>query len=240
MTWGMTAVAGATLVTGYMASQSAKSAAGQYANAAGQGIEANQQMYQNVANMGAPYRGVGSQGLNAINAMMPGQYQQYDAQGNPVTDANGNPVMAQGSGYLTAQPTMTDMAKLMPNYEFGLRTGMGTLNNQINAGGGAISGNALVAGQQYGQDYARNALSDAFNQYQTNRQNVASNAFNTANIGANAVGQAASAGSGAAQSTANLLSSIGNAQASATMAGSNAYTSGVSNLAMLYAMKNRG
>lgn len=239
MTWGMTAVAGATLVGGYMASQSAKSAAGQYTNSANAGIAANQQMYQNVANMGAPYRGVGSQGTNAINAMMAGQYQEFDAQGNPVLDANKKPVYKQGSGYLTAQPTMTDMANLMPNYEFGLRTGRGTLLNQINAAGGAISGNAMVAGQNYAQDYARNSLGDAFNQYQTNRQNVASNIFNTTTVGQNAVGQAASAGSGAAQSTANLLASTGNANASATMAGSNAYTSGISNLAMLYAMKNR-
>lgn len=239
MTWGMTAVAGATLVTGYMASQSAKTAAGQYADAANQGMQYNQQMYQNISNMSQPYRGVGAQATNAINSLMPGQYQQFDAQGNPVTDSSGNPVYAQGSGYLTAQPTMTDMAKLMPNYEFGLRTGMGTLQNQINAGGGAIGGNALVAAQQYGQDYARNALGDAFNQYQTNRQNVAGNIFNAANVGQNAMNTTAAAGSGFASSNANLLSSIGNANAQATMAGSNAYTSGISNLAMLYAMKNR-
>lgn len=235
----MTAVAGATLVSGYMASQSAKSAAGQYADAANAGIQQNQQMFQNISNMSQPYRGVGSQGLTAINQLMPGQYQKFDAQGNPVTDAEGNPVYAQGSGYFTAQPTMTDLASLMPNYEFGLRTGMGQLMNQTNAAGGAVSGNAMVAGQQYSQDYARNALGDAFNQYQTNRQNVAGNVFNAANIGQNAMNTAAAAGSGFASSNANLLSSIGNANASATMAGSNAYTSGISNLAMLYAMKNR-
>jgi len=236
MTWGMTAVAGATLVGGYMASQATKSAANTYANSAQQGINYSQGIYNDIGQMTWPYRGLGIQGNNALGSMMPGQYQQYDQEGN----ALGKPIT--GSGYLTAQPSMDDMTRLMPNYEFGLKQGQGQLNSQLNAAGGLVSGNAIQGAQQFAQGYAGNALTDAFNQYQTNRQNVASNALNVSNIGSQNVATTANAGTNTASNISNMYSSVGNANASAIMGANNAWTGGlnnISNYAMLYGMRSK-
>ena len=216
MTWGMTAVAGATVVAGYMGSQASKSAADQYGQQAERGLQYNKEMFDKINEQNAPYRTLGE---NAA-----GQYGKY-----------------LDNGYFTAQPSMDDLTRLMPNYQFGLSQGMGQLNSQINAGGGAISGNAIQGAQQFAQGYAGNALTDAFNQYQVNRSNVASNLGAGVGFGQNANATTATAASGATANAGNMLSSIGNAQAAGTMGASNAWTSGlnnISNYAMLYGMRS--
>jgi len=216
MTWGMTAVAGATVVAGYMGSQASKSAAGQYADAANRGLAYNQEMFDKINSQNAPYRALGE---NAA-----GQYGKFI-----------------DNGYFTQQPSMNDLTRLMPNYEFGLKQGMGQLGSQLNAAGGLVSGNAIQGAQQFAQGYAGNALNDAFNQFQVNRSNVASNLGAGVGFGQNANATTATAASGASANAGNLLSSIGNAQAAGTMGASNAWTSGlnnVSNYAMLYGMRS--
>ena len=226
-------VGGSALVGAYMTSQAAGKAAGQYGQAAQAGIDYSKGIYNDISGSTAPYRGIGIQANNTIGSMMPGQYQQYDQNGQPTT-------MAQGNGYLTAQPTMNDLTTLMPNYEFGLKQGMGQFNAGLNAAGGAVSGNAIQGGQQFAQDYAGNSLNNAFNQYQANRSNVASNIYNASNIGAGGVATQANAGTGTASNVTSTLGSIGNAQAAATMGSANAYSgalNSIGNMAMLYAMK---
>jgi hypothetical protein len=218
MTWGMTAVAGATLVGGYMSSQAAGNAAGQYANAAQQGIQYNKEMYENVLGQNQPYMDVGKRGANIYGQLA-------------------------DSGYLTAQPSMNDLTRLMPNYQFGLNQGIGQLNSQMNAAGGLISGNAIQGAQQFAQGYAGNALSDAFNQYQANRSNVVSNVNALTGVGQQANQTVANAAAGTSANVGNALSNIGNAQASGTMGAANAWSSGlnnISNYAMLYGMRSGG
>jgi len=233
--WVAGAVVVGSVASSYMQGEAAKKAASQYANAANQGINYSQGIYNDIQGMTSGQRSLGNQANMAIKSMLPGQYQQYDAEGNPTT-------LAQGSGYLTAQPTMNDLTSLMPNYQFGLSQGMGQFNAQQNAAGGLISGNAIQGGQQFAQDYAGNALQNAFNNYQANRQNVASNLYNASNIGSTGIQTAANAGTGTASNVTNMLSSIGNAQAAGTMGQANAYAGGlnnISNYAMLYGMMNR-
>jgi hypothetical protein len=232
-------VAGAVVVAGagsaYLQGQAAKKAAEQYANAANQGIAYGKSVYEDIQGMTGSQRSLGNQANTAIKSMLPGQYQQYDAEGNPTT-------LAEGSGYLTAQPSMDDLTRLMPNYQFGLQQGMGQFNAQQNMAGGLIGGNAIQGGQQFAQDYAGNQLQNAFNNYQANRQNVASNIYNASNIGSTGVQTAANAGTGTASNVSNMLSAIGNANASATMGAANAQANAlnsVSNYAMLYGMMNR-
>jgi len=224
-------IGGTTLVGAYMSSQASQNAANQYANAANQGINYSQGIYNNIQNMAQPYLNTGTQANNAINSMLPGTY----------TGQNGQTMT--GSGYLTAQPTMNDLTSLMPNYQFGLTQGLGQFNSQLNASGGAVSGNAIQGGQQFAQDYAGNQLQNAFNNYQANRQNVASNVFNANNVGMNALGTVSNAGTGTASNVSNMLSSIGNAQASGIMGAANAQTgalNNISNYAMLYGMNKMG
>jgi hypothetical protein len=232
--WVAGAVVVGSVASSYMQSQASKSAADKYSAAAGQGLDYNQQIYGDIGQMTWPYRGIGMQANNAIGSMLPGQYMQYDQNGKEIG-------LTQGTGYLTAQPSMDDMTRLMPNYKFGLDQGMGQFNSQLNAAGGLVSGNAIQGGQQFAQDYAGNQLQNAFNNYQANRQNVATNLYNASNIGAQGVSTTANAGTQTASNVGNLYSSMGNAQAAGTMGAANAYAGGlnnISNYAMLYGMRS--
>jgi len=215
-------VAGAVVVAGslgsaYMQSQAASKAAGQYAQSAERGLQYNQSMFDTINAQNAPYRSTGERGANLYNQLA-------------------------DTGYLTNQPSMDDMTRLMPNYQFGLSQGMGALNSQMNASGGLVGGNAIQGAQQFAQGYAGNSLLDAFNAYQANRSNVVSNVNALTGVGQNANAITSTAASGATANASNLLSSIGNAQAAGTMGGANAYAGGlnsISNYAMLYGMMNR-
>jgi hypothetical protein len=198
-----------------MQGQAAKDAAGQYSQSAAAGLQYNREMFDKINEQNAPYRATGERGANLYNTMA-------------------------DTGYLTAQPSMDDLTRLMPNYKFGLDQGMGQLNSQMNAAGGLVSGNALQGAQQFAQGYAGNSLMDAFNAYQANRTNVVSNVNALTNVGQQANATTATAASGATANASNLLSSIGNAQAAGTMGAANAYASGlnnISNYAMLYGMR---
>jgi len=216
--WVAGAVVVGSVASSYMQGEAAKDAAGQYADSANKGMAVNAGMLDLINKQNAPYRALGE---NAA-----GQY------GNFINN-----------GYFTGQPSMDDMTRLMPNYKFGLDQGMGQLNSQMNAAGGLIGGNAIQGAQQFAQGYAGNALTDAFNQYQVNRSNVASNLGAGVGFGQNANAITASAAGGAAANSSNLLSSIGNAQAAGTMGQANAYAGGlnnISNYAMLYGMRSGG
>jgi hypothetical protein len=56
-----------------------------------------------------------------------------------------------------------------PGYAFRLKEGLNAMNASAAARGGLISGNALKAGQQYGQEMGSQEYSNAFNRYQANR-----------------------------------------------------------------------
>lgn len=211
-------VSGSSLAGAYMSSQAAKDAAGQYAASAERGLQYNKEMFDKINAQNEPYRKVGE---NAA-----GLYGKY-----------------LDNGYFTNQPSMDDLTRLMPNYQFGLSQGLGQLNSQINAGGGLISGNAIQGANQFAQGYAGNALADAFNQYQVNRSNVASNIGAGVNFGQNANTTTANAATGSSANASNMLSSIGNAQAASTMASGQAWSNGlnnISNYAMLYGLKKMG
>lgn len=215
--WVAGAVVVGSVASSYMQSKAAGKAADQYGQQAERGLQYNQAMFDKINEQNAPYRATGERGANLYNQLA-------------------------DTGYLTAQPSMDDMTRLMPNYQFNLQQGLGQFNSQINAGGGLISGNAIQGGQQFAQGYAGNALTDAFNQFQANRTNVVSNVNALTGVGQNANATTATAASGATANASNLLSSIGNAQAAGTMGAANAYASGlnnISNYAMLYGMRSR-
>jgi len=215
--WVAGAVVVGSVASSYMQSKAAGKAADQYGQQAERGLQYNQAMFDKINEQNAPYRATGERGATLYNQLA-------------------------DTGYLTAQPSMDDMTRLMPNYQFNLQQGLGQLNSQINAGGGLVSGNAIQGAQQFAQGYAGNALTDAFNQFQANRTNVVSNVNALTGVGQNANATTATAASGATANASNLLSSIGNAQAAGTMGAANAYASGlnnISNYAMLYGMRSR-
>jgi hypothetical protein len=229
--------AGAGVVGGLISSNAAKDAAEVQAAAADRAIAQQQKNFETINAQQAPYRATGYNALNNIAGLTTGQTPQYDANGNIVRDANGNPVMTTGSGYLQHQFNANDLkAGLAPNYDFML--GQGQMANQraANMGGGAIGGNALQGLNRFTQDYAGNAYQNAFNNYQTQRGNIYNTLAGIAGIGQ--TGQAAT--NTASTNATNAITQLGvgaaGAQAAGTVGSANAYNNAINNAANNYTL----
>ena len=125
-----------------------------------------------------------------------------------------------------------------PGYGFRFREGIKALNATAAARGGLISGNALKAATNYGQELGSqeygNAYSRAQNLFQMNRNNLVDPLkFLSAQGQAAAAGQAANIGQGAAN-TANLTTGAANAQAAGVIGSANAYTNAIGQGVSMY------
>jgi hypothetical protein len=132
--------------------------------------------------------------------------------------------------YFTKQFGTADLnTELAPNYAFQL--GQGQMANQRagNISGGALGGNVMRGLQDYTQNYASGAYQNAFNNFQTQRQNIYNTLSNMANIGTTSAGQLANLGNtygsnlGALSSNygGNLVSNTGQLQGAYNQYGSN-------------------
>lgn len=159
-----------------------------------------------------PYQGAGVNAINQLGQLGSGQYQQYDpVTGQPTTTG-------AGSGYLTHQFNAADLAGgLAPNYDFMLQQGQMANQRAANVGGGALSGNTLQGLQKYTQDYAGNAYQNAFQNYQTQRNNIYNNLSNMAGIGQTANQQAGTAGQAYGTGITGLNTGLANATAAAML-----------------------
>jgi len=148
----------------------------------------------------------------------------------------GSQGLINNQDYLTRQFGAADLnSQLAPNYAFQLAQGQMANQRAANMGGGSIGGNALQGLQKYTQDYASGAYQNAFNNFNTQRQNIYSTLAGMANIGTTSGGQLASLGNtlggnlGSLSSNlgGNLTTNTGNLLGAGTAYGSN--TSGVTN-----------
>lgn len=210
-------IGGAILGGAYLSSQASKSAAQTQADAANNAIGANQASLEQQMQMTEPWRTAGTTAVNQLSAM------------------------TQPGGALTKEFTYDPFSYkqyLDPGYAFRLSEGNKQLNATAAARGGLISGNALKAGEDYGQAAASQEYNNAYSRYlsnygnaqntfQMNRNNLVNplqflsgqgqaSATNTAsNIGANAANNAA------------LSTGAANATAAGTVGQANAYTNAV-------------
>ena len=118
----------------------------------------------------APYRDAGIAGQNQLLTLM-------GLQGGNRSSVN--------FGKYAKDFQMSDFQK-DPGYAFRLAEGMKAMNATAAARGGLMSGGALKAGQQYGQDMGSQEYQNAFDRYQTNRSNQLTplGAFTTAGMNA--------------------------------------------------------
>ena len=205
-------------------------------NAIGQGLRAQQDatkasqdvlkgVYNQQLGFQQPYQGAGVNAINQLGQLGTGQYQQYDASGQPTT-------MGTGSGYLTHQFDKNDLAAgLAPNYDFMLQQGQMANQRAANVGGGALSGNTLQGLQNYTQNYAGNAYQNAFQNYQTQRNNIYNNLSNMAGIGQTANQQAGQAGQAYGTGITGLNTGLANATAAAMLGQAQAAGGGANSLA---------
>jgi hypothetical protein len=132
-----------------------------------------------------------------------------------------------------------------PGYAFRFNEGMKGLNATAAARGGLISGNALQAATNYGQQAGSQEYQNAYNRYLTNnQQNLQAYNTNTAlqqnlaGIGqASANNQATAVGNFGNSAAGNIIGA-GNATAAGMVGGANALTSGVNTGLNFYQNQN--
>jgi hypothetical protein len=204
MTWGMTAVAAATVVTGYMGSQAAKGAAQTQSDAAGRAMEQERAMYEQSREDLGPYREQGYTALKDIEKMKP---------------------------FLTAQFGPDQFSQYLdPSMAFRQKIGTQATERLANVGGGAISGNTMRALTDYGQNLASTEYGSAFNRFQTERGNIYNTLANIAGMGQGAVNTGVNAAQNFAGSQTGLITGQAAAQAAGTVGAANAYGGAASNL----------
>lgn len=120
---------------------------------------------------------------------------------------------AGGYGSLNAPFNMNTFRSLTPQYKFNLQQGaQGTLN-QSSSAQGAESGAALTSLQSYNQNYANNSFNTAFQNYQTQQNNVFNRLSTMAQTGEAAASNQASGAStfagGIGQSVTNTGTALG-------------------------------
>ena len=208
MTWGLTAVAGATLVSGAMSSNAAKSAARTQAQAADRAMQQEREMYDISREDLAPYRETGYTALRDIEALRP---------------------------MLTAQFGPDQMAQYLdPSMEFRRRLGEQTTARMLNVGGGAISGNTLRGLEEFGQNLASTEYGNAFNRFQNERTNIYNTLANIAGMGQQSVNTGVQAGQNFAGQQTGLLTGQAAAQAAGQVGAANAMGGAVQGLGNMY------
>jgi hypothetical protein len=198
--------AAASLIGGKMSSDAASDAASQ-ANAQNQrGLDLQREMFDEQKRLSEPYRQAGLTGQNRLMEML----------------GLGGDTGAAGYGRYAKDFGMQDFQQ-DPGYAFRLSEGLKQLGSQARAQGGAGGGRTMMGIQNYAQGLASQEYGNAFNRYQTNRQNQLAPLGSLMSSGqAAAVGQAAQAGQYGANAS-NMLSQMGVNTGGATLAGSSAY-----------------
>jgi len=155
------------------------------------------------------------------NDVLGGFYDQYAKAQQPYQNLGSGAVqnITDQAPYFTHQFNAADLqAGLAPNYDFMLAQGQGANRNAANVGGGLLSGNTLQGLNQFTQNYAGNAYQNAFNNYQTQRQNIYGNLSNAAGLGQTSLGQLGQVGSNLAQTYGNITTGLAASQAGAQTA----------------------
>jgi hypothetical protein len=198
--------AAASLIGGKMSSDAASDAAAQ-ANAQNQrGLDLQREMFDEQKRLSEPYRQAGLTGQNRLMEML----------------GLGGDTGAAGYGRYAKDFSMQDYQQ-NPGYAFRLSEGLKQLGSQARAQGGAGGGRTMMGMQNYAQGLASQEYGNAFNRYQTNRQNQLAPLGSLMSSGqAAAVGQAGQAGQYGANAS-NMLSQMGVNTGGATLAGSSAY-----------------
>lgn len=116
-----------------------------------------------------------------------------------------------------------------PGYQFRLSEGMKALDRSAAARGGLISGAAMKAAQNYGQQAASQEYQNAFNRYQVNRTNQLAPLQSLAGQGQTAAQIIGNAAQSYGNNASDIIQGVGNARASGYVGSQNALNSGIGN-----------
>jgi hypothetical protein len=130
----------------------------------------------------------------------------------------------------TAAEVMSD-----PGYQFGMNQGQQALQRGFAARGGRVSGAAMKAATEYGQNYATTGFNAAYQRRQDRLNRLAA----LAGIGQTATQASGQAGMQAGANAANLISSQGDATAASRMAQGNIWGNAIGDIAAQYSRNQR-
>ena len=188
-----------------------ESAAAASQASANQSLALQREMFNKQIELQEPWR---QAGVNALTKMNLGEYSQ------------------------TPQFAFNYNQNTDPGTQFRLQQGLNAMNASAAARGGLISGNALKAGQTFGQEMGSQEYQNSFNRYlqnyanapntfQLNRNNLLDPLKFLTNVGqAGASNQAANVGSFGAANAANTMGAA-NAQAAGQIGSANAYSNAI-------------
>lgn len=168
-----------------------------------------------------------NQQSNAAGQALDFQKQQYGD-----TQRNMAPYRQNGAGALDNLGRLNsgDMSKFYtsPDYNFRLNQGMNTLQNSAASRGGLLSGNAMRAISDYGQNTASGEYGNYWNRNFQQAQLGQSGALGQAQVGAGQAGQ-----------IGNTMMGQGQANASGAVGAANSINSGIGNYAFLNSYMNK-
>jgi hypothetical protein len=219
MTWIATAIAGTALVGAYSANKAAKT----QADAARQGIDAQEDALNRQISLNEPFRQAGLASQNKLMTLLGIKSPTATADGAApefVTDPN-----SPDFGKYARDFSMSDF-EADPGYAFRLSEGMKALDRTAASRGGLLSGGTLKATQRYGQELGSQEYQRAYDRYQTNRANQLNPLMGYATgPGMSATSSDAAAVGNFGNAAATGYNNIGQARASGYVGMSNALTS---------------
>ena len=206
-------VGGGSVVSGVMGAKAAKSAAKTQAASADYAAQLQQEQFDKQVELNAPFR---EAGLTAQNKLL-------DYMG-----------LSAGAGGKYARDFSMADYQADPGYAFRLSEGMKGLNATAAARGGLISGNALRAATQYGQEMGSQEYQNAYNRYQTNRSNQLNPLQSLMGAGQTATNTMGQAGQNYANQAGEAYMGAGNARASGYVGSANAWSNAIGNATNVY------
>ena len=199
MPWMMAAaVVGGALISSNSAKQqssAARDAANTYAASGDRAADVQREMFERQVELQRPFREAGEQALNKL--IPASDYKQFGMQ----------------------------QFQADPGYAFRLSEGQKALERSAAARGGLMSGGALKAAQQYGQEMGSQEYMNAFNRYQTEQQSRLNPLQTLAGVGQTSANQLGTAGQQYGSNIGNIGMGVGAAQGNALMAGAQARSS---------------
>ena len=121
-----------------------------------------------------------------------------------------------------------------PGYQFRLGEGLKAMSRQAGARGGLISGQTMKGMENYRQGLASQEYGNAFNRYQTNRQNQLQPLGNLMSSGQAAASNQAGAAGQYGVNAGNLMGQAGQATAAGQMGAANSIGNALSSSASAY------
>ena len=217
MTWGMVAVAGASLAGGLISASGAQSAARTQADAANNAAALQKEQFDEQKRLLEDYRQAGLTGQNRLMELL------------GLGDNTGSARFGQYARDFGMQDFQQD-----PGYTFRLKEGLDQIGSQARAQGGAGGGRTMMGIQKYAQGLASQEYGNAFSRYQTNRANQLQPLGSLMSSGqAAAAGQAAQAGQYGVNA-GNMMGQAGQSIAAGQMGAANTMGNALGAMGSMY------